>query len=95
VKETGESGSAVYNYGRGERLTTQYQILVNSRPVFFLQRVTPTSEIYSKVNSVFSIQNVKIVSLVAAASIVTITFKMEYYLKKGSKKKNARIGRFI
>jgi hypothetical protein len=70
VKETGESGSAVYNYGRGERLTTQYQILVNSRPVFFLQRVTPTSEIYSKVNSVFSIQNVKIVSLVAATSML-------------------------
>jgi hypothetical protein len=46
---------------------------------------------------------VKIVFLVAAASIVAIadgttvaiTFKMEYYLKKGSKKKNARIGRFI
>jgi hypothetical protein len=70
VKETGQSGSTVYNYGRGERLTTQYQILVNSRPVFFLQRVTPTSEIYSKVNSVFSIQNVKIVSLVAATSML-------------------------
>ena len=86
MKETCQSGSAVYDYGRGERLTTQYHIL---------QIVTSTSEIYSKVNSVFSIQNVKIVSLVAAASIVTITFKMEYYLKKGSKKKNARIGRLI
>jgi hypothetical protein len=86
VKETCQSGSAVYDYGRGERLTTQYHIL---------QIVTSNSEIYSKVNSVFSIQNVKIVSLVAAASIVAITFKMEYYLKKGSKKKNARIGRLI
>jgi hypothetical protein len=85
VKEPGQSGPTVYDYGRGERLTTQYPILVNNRPVFFLQIVTPTSEIYSKVNSVFSIQNVKIVSLVAAASIVAIadgttvaiTFKME------------------
>jgi hypothetical protein len=61
VKETCQSGSAVYDYGRGERLTTQYHIL---------QIVTSTSEIYSKVNSVFSIQNVKIVSLVAATSML-------------------------
>ena len=39
-------------------------ILVNNRPVFFIQIVTPTSEIYSKVNNVFSIQRVEIVSLV-------------------------------
>jgi hypothetical protein len=34
--------------------------------------VTPTSEIYSKVNNVFSIQRVKIVFLVAVASTVAI-----------------------
>ena len=68
----GQSGSAVYDYGRGERLTTQHPILVNNRPVFFLQIVTPTSEIYSKVNNVFSIQRVKIVFLVAVASTVAI-----------------------
>jgi hypothetical protein len=68
----GQSGSAVYDYGRCERLTTQHPILVNNRPVFFIQIVTPTSEIYSKVNNVFSIQRVEIVSLVAAASTVAI-----------------------
>jgi hypothetical protein len=72
----GQSGSAVYDYGRGERLTTQHPILVNNRPVFFIQIVTPTSEIYSKVNNVFSIQRVKIVSLVAAASTVAIAVLM-------------------
>jgi hypothetical protein len=68
----GQSGSAVYDYGRGERLTTQYPILVNNSPVFFLQIVTPTSEIYSKINNVLSIQRVKMFSLFAAASTVAI-----------------------
>jgi hypothetical protein len=68
----GQSGSAVYDYGRGERLTSQSPILVNNRPVFFLQIVTPTSEIYSKINNVLSIQRVKMFSLFAAASTVAI-----------------------
>jgi hypothetical protein len=68
----GQSGSAVYDYGRGERLTTQYPILVNNRPIFFLQIVTPTSEIYSMINTVLSIQRVKMFSLFAATSTVAI-----------------------
>jgi len=68
----GNSGSAVYDYGKGERLTTSYPVFVNGKPIFFLQIVTPSSEIYSKVDSVLSIQRLKMFSLFAAASIVAI-----------------------
>lgn len=78
----GQSGSAVYDYGRGERLTTQHPILVNNRPVFFIQIVTPTSEIYSKVNNVFSIQRVEIVSLVVLQAR-SLLQSWCYYLENG------------
>src|ERR687887_74761 len=68
----GRSGIAVYDYGRGETLTTQYPAYVNNRPLFFIQIVTPTSEIYSKINSALSAQRTEIVSLSVAASIVAI-----------------------
>ena len=68
----GESGVAVYDYGRGERLTTQYPAYVNGRPLFFIQIVTPASEIYSKINNVLSAQRTEIVSLSVAAGVVAI-----------------------
>jgi hypothetical protein len=68
----GKSGLAVYNYGRGERLTTQYPAYVNDRPLFYIQIVTPTSEIYSKINNALSAQRTEIVSISVTASIVAI-----------------------
>jgi hypothetical protein len=68
----GESGVAVYDYGRGERLTTQYPAYVENKPLFFIQIVTPTSEIYSKINSALSVQRTEIVSLSVTASVVAI-----------------------
>jgi signal transduction histidine kinase len=47
----GNSGSAVYDYGRGERLTTQYPVFVNGNPTYFIQVVQPTSQIYSEINN--------------------------------------------
>jgi hypothetical protein len=68
----GNAGSAVYDYGKGERLTTQYPILVSGKPTFFLQIVTPTSQIYSVVNNVLSRQNLNMFSVFAAASTIAI-----------------------
>lgn len=68
----GKSGVAVYDYGRGERLTTQYPAYVENKPLFFIQIVTPTSEIYSKINSALSVQRTEIVSLSVTASVVAI-----------------------
>jgi hypothetical protein len=68
----GNAGSAVYDYGRGEKLTTQYPILVDGKPAFFLQIVTPTSQIYSAVNNVLSRQNLNMFSVFGAASTIAI-----------------------
>jgi hypothetical protein len=64
--------AAVYNYGKGERLTTSSPIFVNGKSTFFLQLVTPTSQIYSIVNNVLSIQRIKLFSFFAATSTVAI-----------------------
>lgn len=68
----GAAGEAVYNYGKGERLTTGSPIFVNGKSTFFIQVVTPTLQIYSIVNNVISIQRIKMFSFFAAASTVAI-----------------------
>jgi hypothetical protein len=68
----GGSGLAVYDYGHGERLTTQHPAYVNSKPLFFIQIVTPTSEFYSKINSALSEQRTEIVSLSTAAGVIAV-----------------------
>jgi hypothetical protein len=47
----GNSGSAVYDYGQGARLTTQYPVFLNANPTYFIQVVQPTSQIYSEINN--------------------------------------------
>lgn len=69
----GQSGFAVYDYGRGERLTTQYPAYINNQSTFFIQVVTPTSEIYSKIDNALSEQRTGIVSLSIVASIIAIS----------------------
>jgi hypothetical protein len=69
---SGKSGYGVYDYGQGERLTTQYPVFVNGSPEFFIQIVTPTSEIYAKIDEVLSIQQVRILPIIVIASTVAI-----------------------
>ena len=69
---SGKSGYGVYDYGRGETLTTQYPVFINGNPEFFIQIATPTSEIYAKIDEVLSIQQVRILTLIVAASTVAI-----------------------
>jgi len=69
---SGKSGYGVYDYGKGETLTTQYPVFINGSPEFFIQIVTPTSVIYAKIDEVLSIQQVRILPLIVAASTVAI-----------------------
>lgn len=69
---SGKSGYGVYDYGKGETLTTQYPVFINGSPEFFIQIVTPTSDIYAKTDEVLSIQQVRILPLIVAASTVAI-----------------------
>lgn len=75
---SGKSGYGVYDYGKGERLTTQSPIAVmgNDTP-YFIQIVEPTSLIYSQVGETLFKQRIETFALIAgatAAIIVLIVF---------------------
>jgi hypothetical protein len=69
----GNSDYAVYDYGKGERLTTGYPIFVNAEPKYFLQIVTPTKEIYAHIGDVLFIQRIRMFSFLAGATTAAIT----------------------
>ena len=78
---TGSSGYAVYNYGKGERLTTAFPIFVDNKPTYFIEVVQPTSEIYSHINDVLFTERVKMFSLLAgttAAIAILIIFLIKW-----------------
>jgi signal transduction histidine kinase len=62
----GHSGFGIYDYGRGERITTQEPVSINGRPEFFVQAVTPTSSLYSDLENSLFIERAKLISLFAA-----------------------------
>ena len=78
----GNDGYALYNYGKGERLNTESPILVGTRPVYFLQVVTPTDRIYTTINSVLLNEGIKMFSLLTgttAAIIVLVILLRKWY----------------
>jgi signal transduction histidine kinase len=72
----GNAGFGVYDYGRGERLNTQYPIFVNGEPIYFIQVVTPTTEITSQMKELLATENSKMFMLlgctIAAISVLII-----------------------
>jgi signal transduction histidine kinase len=72
----GNPGFAVYDYGSGQRLTSDYPISVSGKPSYFIQVVTPTTEITSQVNGLLFIENTKMFMLLgctlAAISVLII-----------------------
>jgi signal transduction histidine kinase len=72
----GNKGYALYDYGRGERLNTESPILVGTKPVYFLQVVTPTDRIYTTINSVLFSESIKMSSLLTGttAAIIVLVF---------------------
>lgn len=67
---------AVYNYGEGERINTQQPVLVNDEPQYFLQVITPTTQIYSQIQDALYLEEVKIYLLLVGtlAAIVVLVF---------------------
>ena len=67
---------AVYNYGEGERINTQQPVLVNDEPQYFLQVITPTTQIYSQIQDALYLEEVKILSLTCrhSSAIVVLVF---------------------
>jgi hypothetical protein len=68
----GKGDYAVYDYGRGERLTTGNPIFVNDESRYFIQVVTPTEEIYAQVGDVLFIQRIRMFSFLAGTSTAAI-----------------------
>ncbi|HEY7571697.1 MAG TPA: ATP-binding protein [Nitrososphaeraceae archaeon] len=92
----GGAGAAVYNYGKGERITTGSPIIVNGKPLYFVQVVTPTTQIYSDVNDLLSIENVKMFTLLggtiaAVAFLIILLFKWTGSLNREVKRRTNQL----
>ena len=77
----GHSGHGVYDYGSGERLTTQSAIAIDGDTIFSIQLVTPSAQIYSEINQVLFAERMKMFSLLAgtsAAVVVLIVFIIKW-----------------
>jgi signal transduction histidine kinase len=77
----GHSGHGVYDYGTGERLTTQSAITIDGDTIFSIQLVTPSAQIYSAINQVLFAERMKMFSLLAgtsAAVVVLIVFIIKW-----------------
>ena len=71
---SGNSGFAVYDYGRGERLTTQHPVMVNGIPTYFIQVITPTATVYSHIDGILSEKRLGefalLVGIIAAVTVL-------------------------
>ena len=79
----GIPGYAIYDYGRGERLTTTYPVLIGEVPEYFIQVVTPTNALYSEINSVLLGEKIKTISLIIgsiAAVMALVIFLVKWNL---------------
>lgn len=85
---SGDSGDVVYTTGLGERLTTGFPISINNglgnatgMPPYVIFIVTPTSQIYSNIESILFTQRIETFSLLAistAAAIIIIIFLVRW-----------------
>jgi len=62
----GHPNYGVYDYGRSERINTGQPILVQNTPTYFLQIVTPTKAIFSKISDTLFTERLKGYSLLVA-----------------------------
>ena len=65
-------GSAVYDFGSGERLNTGYPILLQEKSTYFIFVITPTTQIYSHINDILHTERVKGFSLIFALSFAVL-----------------------
>lgn len=62
----GQPNYGVYDYGKTERINTGQPILVQNTPTYFLQIVTPTKAIFSKISDTLFTERLKGYSLLVA-----------------------------
>ena len=76
----GNPGHAIYDYGRGERITTTYPVFINNNPSYFIQIVTPTDTIYSEINNVLFGEKLQMFTLIVG-TIAAITTLIMFLIK--------------
>ncbi|MEJ7641113.1 MAG: HAMP domain-containing sensor histidine kinase [Candidatus Nitrosocosmicus sp.] len=73
VFKEGKPSSLIYNFKNNERLNTGYPIMLNGNPHYSLFVITPTSNIYSKINEIILTERLEMFSLIAGiAAAITI-----------------------
>jgi len=65
-------GSAVYNFGSGERLNTGYPIFLQEKPKYFIFVITPTTQIYSQIDNILHTERVKGFSVIFGLSFAVL-----------------------
>jgi signal transduction histidine kinase len=73
----GKPSSAIYDFVNGQRFTTGYSITLNGKPEYSVFIITPTSTIYSKIDSIINNERLEMLSLIAgiiAAIMILILF---------------------
>lgn len=83
----GKPGYAIYDYGRGERINTNYPIYVQGEPTYFIQVVTPTNVIFSNIGETLFAERLKSYSLlvgtlIAVAVLIIFLVKWSSIMEK-------------
>ena len=92
----GIPGYAIYDYGRGERLTTNVPVSIQGKPLYFIQIVTPTTTIYSEINNVLFEEKLAMFSLiggiiVAITALIIVLIKWNSILNNEVKKRTKEL----
>jgi signal transduction histidine kinase len=92
----GIPGDAIYDYGRGERLTTNAPVFIQGKPLYFIQLVTPTTTIYSEINNVLFEEKLTMFSLiggiiVAITALIIVLIKWNSILNNEVKKRTKEL----
>jgi signal transduction histidine kinase len=93
---SGKPSSAIYEFVNGERLTSGYPIVLNGKTQYSAFIITPTSTIYSKINSIIATERLEMFSLILgiiAAVMVLVLFlsRMNSILDKGIMERTAEL----
>jgi signal transduction histidine kinase len=78
---SGAPSYGIYDYGRTERINTGQPIVVGGEPIYFLQVVTPTKAIFSKIGETLFMERLKSGSLLAgvfASIILLVVFLLRW-----------------
>ena len=83
----GNSTYGMYDYGRSERVNTGQPILVENKPTYFLEIVTPTKVIFSKISDTLFTERLKGYSLLVAVfaslgSLIILLLKWNNTMEK-------------